>query len=90
MSSLRFLPAYINVKVGVNSTVQWINNSTVLHDVGIFVPTSGGAFKVLPSGDMNPGSPYPVFTCTFTAIGFFDYYCSYHPGQRGKVTVYSS
>ncbi len=87
MSSLRFLPATFKVKIGVNSTVQWINNSTVLHDVNILFTTSAGAVKIGGySGDVNPGSPYPVFTCTFIVTGHFDFYCTYlTPGMNGIV-----
>ena len=78
-ASFLTLTAYVPnpITVSVGSTLKWTNNDNVAHTV-----TSQN--NLWGSGDMEPGATYSY---TFQATGTFPYYCVYHPGMVGTVTV---
>jgi plastocyanin len=77
-----FGPNSLSVKQG--STVYWINldspggGDPEIHNV---VFSSGSTAK---SPDMQQ---FSTFSFTFTGPGAYDYFCAYHPGMKGTVTV---
>jgi len=73
----RFDPAVINVVIGVNNTVTWINQDEIVHNV---LSVSGYFY----SGDLSRGQSY---TFTFTRAGTYPFFCSYYPIMSGVVTV---
>lgn len=76
MSGSAFSPAAITV--GVGTTVTWTNNENLRHTV----TSSNGAFA--SSGDLFIDDSYSY---TFSAVGTYSYFCSFHPGMTGSVTV---
>ncbi|HUK74765.1 MAG TPA: multicopper oxidase domain-containing protein [Nitrososphaerales archaeon] len=79
-----YSPAAITVVIGVNNTVEWINNDVAPHTVtSASIPAGATKFD---SGYMNiEGSG--TFTYTFTVPGTYQYGCSYHPWMHGTVIV---
>lgn len=71
-----FNPGNITVVIGVNNTVTWTNDDSVMHTVTANDNSFG---KSLP-----PGS---TFTYVFTTAGVFGYHCSIHTFMMGSVTV---
>ena len=76
-SSTGYSPGTITVVIGVNNTVEWVNNDDAPHTVT-------AANRVFDSWNMNPGD---TFSFTFTSPGTYDYGCSYHPWMKGTVIV---
>ena len=74
MSTHSFLPA--NLVVTQGTTVRWMNNSSVTHNL----VSAAGLFDEL----LNPGQS---FSYTFSETGLFNYECTIHPGMTGSVTV---
>ena len=77
-SSLNYNPNNFKVVVGVNNTVVFLNQDSVVHTV----TATDGSFD---SGDIHPGM---TFIHTFSA-GTFSYHCTYHSYMKGTVTVSS-
>lgn len=75
-----FEPSSITVVLGVNSTIVWVNQDVLVHNVN----SNGGFFN---SGDIAPGAEWWF---TFTTAGVYPYYCSYHPSHTGVVIVESA
>ena len=73
-----FSPGTITVLIGVNSTVNWVNDDTQAHTV---TAVSGNAFD---SGNIAAGQSYAF---TFTSEGTFAYGCMYHSWMHGTVIV---
>lgn len=81
ISGYQYNPGNINVPVG--GTVTWINQDSVAHSVTSPLPgqvTTTGAFD----GVLQPGQSYSY---TFNLPGRVDYYCRFHSGMQGSVTV---
>ena len=76
-SSPGYSPDTITVVIGVNNTVEWVNNDNMPHTVT-------ATNKLFDSGNMNPGD---TFSYTFTSPGNYSYGCSYHPWMKGTVIV---
>ena len=70
-----FAPNPITVPVG--TTVTWMNNDTIAHDVA-----SDSA--VWNSNSMAAGTQ---FSFAFQTKGTFPYHCTVHPGMIGTVNV---
>lgn len=66
-------PPTITVKQG--TTVTWINNDSVIHDV----KSDTFASQALKRGDK--------FEYTFDKKSTFEYLCTYHPAMTGKIIV---
>ena len=73
-----FDPASPEVQVG--TTVTWTNSDTITHTV-----TDKNA--QFDSFDIGPGESWSL---TFNEVGFFEYYCKYHPMMEGSIDVTSS
>ena len=81
---LSFAPATLSIVIGVNNTVEWINNDTSAHTVtSKTVPAGATSFD---SGNLAKGN---VFTYTFTVPGVYTYYCKYHSWMVANLTVES-
>lgn len=72
-----YQPDPVKVVVGVNSTIDWINNDSAPHTV----TANDASFD---SGNVAPGQS---FTFTFTTPGTYQYHCVYHPWMVGTVVV---
>ena len=79
-NSTGYSPSTITVVIGVNNTVEWVNNDTAPHTV----TATDHSFD---SGNLNPGD---TWTYTFTKPGTYTYVCTYHPWMKGTVIVVSS
>jgi plastocyanin len=76
-----YAPDVINVVIGKNNTVFWVNNDAAPHTV-----TSDTA-GVFGSPTMNQGD---TFQETFTTAGTYTYHCIFHPWMQGTVIVKSA
>jgi len=76
IDNFSFGPATLTVPVG--TTVTWINQDDVPHNV---VSTDGKDIKS-PVLDTDQ-----KFSYTFTKAGTYDYYCKIHPMMTAKVIV---
>ena len=74
-----YLPKEIKVVLGINNTIQWINQdetpNSVVSDTGLF--DSG---IILPNGR---------WTHTFEMSGVYGYHAEPHPWMKGKIIVES-
>jgi len=70
-----FTPNELTVPVG--TTVKWVNNDDIPHNV---VDTA----KAFRSKPFDTGE---TFSFTFDKAGTFNYFCSLHPKMVGKVVV---
>jgi plastocyanin len=80
MGAADFRPAALSLRAG--ATVTWQNPSKIPHTV-----TSGAASRAdgrFDSGLLPAGGE---FQYTFTAPGVYAYYCAFHPGMVGTITV---
>ncbi len=78
-TALTFSPRVIYVKLGVNSTIKWINDDPVGHTVKSLTGLAG-----LDSTLFNHNEFYEF---TFTQPGNYSYFCTIHPNMRGFVIV---
>jgi plastocyanin len=74
--SLNYSPSSFRLVVGVNNTVTFVNQDSVVHTV----TADDGSFN---SGDIQPGQSW---THTF-AVGTYSYHCTYHFWMKGNITV---
>ena len=73
-----FAPQSAVIQIG--TTVTWTNtHSTMTHTVT-------DKESQFDSFDLLPGESYPL---TFNEVGVFNYYCKYHVGMEGTITVIS-
>lgn len=72
-----FSPNPVTVVMGVNNTVEWVNDDSAPHTV----TANDGSFG---SGNIAPTGTY---TFTFTKAGTYAYHCLYHPWMVGTVIV---
>ena len=68
--------------IAVGTTVSWDNADTTVHTV-----TSGMAPEVDGIFDSEMMSAGGIFEFTFTDVGTFDYFCTFHPWMVGTVNV---
>jgi plastocyanin len=76
-----FVPQTIVVEIGVNNTIQWVNQDSAPHTV------TSNAAGIFNSNDINPSS---TFSFTFTTPGTYLYHCNIHPFMTGTVVVLNS
>jgi len=78
-----FLPS--NMTVPVNSTVYWVRLNGALSQY------DNGEHNVVFLNDSLPSSPplqqWESYSYQFTAPGDYPYYCTFHPWQKGDITV---
>lgn len=80
MQNSKFSPGSIEIKAG--TTVTWLNSDSFSHTV-----TSGTRGQ--PDGRFDSGS-IPggnTYSYTFDQPGEYEYFCEFHAGMSGKVTV---
>src|SRR5712692_7963708 len=78
-------PVDIKVTIGVNNTIEWVNQDTVGHTVTALVaPSEGLKFN---SGLILAGK---TFTVTLTLPGVYRYTCAWHNWLAGQITVKSA
>jgi plastocyanin len=75
LTTTAYVPNPIAVPVG--TTIKWTNNDNVGHTVS-------SQNNLWDSGDIEPGATY---SRTFQSTGTFPYYCAYHPGMVGTISV---
>jgi plastocyanin len=74
ISDLAFSPAEITARVG--DTIQWVNGDFVDHTA----TAKGGEWDVtIVAGEQAEQQ--------LTRAGTIDYFCRFHPGMTGKITV---
>jgi plastocyanin len=79
-----YSPDTITVVIGVNNTVVWTNDDSVIHTVySSCTPAGVAAFN---SPHIAPGATYSQ---TFTVAGTYTYYCTLHSWMSGTVIVKS-
>lgn len=76
MKNLKFDPMEVTIKVG--STVQWMNNDSMSHDV------TGENMAWQSTGGAGGMKPHDVFNKTFDAAGTYKFYCTLHSGGPGN------
>lgn len=77
-------PINKTVTVGVNNTIQWINNDSVDHTVTAFIAPVGAS--MFNSGLIKPAG---TFSATLTTPGIYKYTCAWHQWLAGQITVKS-
>lgn len=81
MKNSQFTPQNIKVKKG--TTVTWVNEDTVQHNVVAFDPSDQSG---LPAQNQLFGNGLS-YSYTFEIIGTFKYKCTPHPFMTGSVEV---
>ena len=82
MSDLRFHPESVTVERG--TTVRWVNDESVGHDV-TKESGPGSGFSSGDPGGLQEGDTYEQ---TFNTRGEIEYVCTVHPpDMRGTITV---
>ena len=76
-----YLP--INMEVPVGTTVTWVNDDSVPHNIQS-MDEDGNTIQLFNSPPMNTGDK---FVFTFEEAGVYNYFCSFHPWRVGVVTV---
>jgi plastocyanin len=80
-----FVPKLINVQLGVDNRVIWINDDGTPHTVTPDKPVEDSYSGPFDSpGVVKPGETYEFL---FTENAEIDYHCSPHPWMKGKVIV---
>jgi plastocyanin len=74
ISDLAYLPAEITARVG--DTIQWVNDDFVDHTA----TAKTGEWDVM----IGAGKPAEV---QLTRAGTIEYFCRFHPGMTGKITI---
>ena len=72
----------IKVKIGLNNTIEWVNDDSEGHTVTALVAPSDAA-------KFNSGliDPTKTFTVTLTVTGVYRYTCAWHNWLAGQITV---
>ncbi|MDE1814918.1 MAG: cupredoxin domain-containing protein, partial [Thaumarchaeota archaeon] len=76
-SGLTFSPSTVQVVIGVNSTVEWINMDSVMNDI----TSDSRSFEtsLIPHGH--------AWEYVFDKIGTYQYHSAIHPWLKGTVIV---
>lgn len=75
-------PVNVTVTIGVNNSIQWVNDDTEGHTVTALVAPAG-AVK-FNSGLISEGKSFSVI---LTVPGVYKYTCAWHNWLAGKITV---
>ena len=82
---LNFSPVQATVVIGVNNTITWTNEDTVIHDVDFSSVPSGSSVTVgTSSPNLKNGQ---TWTITLTTPGTYKYVCDYHGWMSASITV---
>ena len=84
--TLNFQPSKITVVIGVNNTIEWIQQDSTPHNVvSSSIPSGAQSFR--SDTVMSQGSKFKV---TLTVPGTYRYMCSIHPTYMlGEIVVLS-
>src|SRR5437588_7267631 len=75
-------PVNVTVTIGVNNSIEWVNDDTVGHTATALVAPAG-ALK-FNSGLILGGK---MFSVTLTVPGIYKYTCAWHNWLAGQITV---
>jgi len=75
-------PVNVTVTIGVNNSIEWLNDDTVGHTATALVAPAG-ALK-FNSGLISEGKSFSV---TLVVPGVYKYTCAWHNWLAGKITV---
>ena len=75
-------PVNVTVTIGVNNSIEWVNDDAVGHTVTALVAPAG-ALK-FNSGLISEGKSFSV---TLNVAGIYKYTCAWHNWLAGKITV---
>jgi hypothetical protein len=78
-------PVNITVTIGVNNTIEWVNDDDIAHTVTSFLVPSGAS--TFNSDLIFQGK---TFTVTLTVPGLYKYFCAWHNWLAGQITVKSA
>ena len=82
---LNFSPVTATVYIGINNTIIFTNDDTVVHNVDwSTVPTGSTLTAGTTSVNLKNGQTYTV---TLTTPGTYTYACDYHSWMRGTIVV---
>lgn len=73
----------LNLEIPVGTTVTWINDDSVPHNIQSMDET-GNVIQLFNSPPLNTGDK---FEFAFEEAGVYNYFCSFHPWRVGLVTV---
>ena len=73
MTEGAFTPAEVTIKAG--GTVTWTNGGVTAHTV------------TFPDSDSGAVYPKHTYSKTFEKPGTYEYYCRFHPTEKGTVEV---
>jgi plastocyanin len=79
-----YSPDTATVIIGINNTVQWINQADVGNTIVSDIPTMQDGKPFDSDGVIKPGQSYVL---TFTEPGTFTYHTEPHPWMKGTVIV---
>ena len=75
-------PWNFTVVIGVNNTIEWINDDHLAHTVTALVVPQGATY--FDSGFISPGQSYIT---TLSVPGVYKYDCAWHPWLAGYIRV---
>jgi hypothetical protein len=75
-------PFNFSITLGVNNTVEWVNNDVVEHTVTAYIAPPGAS--MFNSGLILPGKSFSV---TLTIPGIYKYTCAWHQWLAGQINV---
>ncbi len=74
-------PVNVTVTIGVDNSIEWVNDDTVGHTATALVAPAGALFN---SGLISEGKSFSV---TLIVPGVYKYTCAWHNWLAGKITV---
>jgi plastocyanin len=77
-SGKNFAPASITVVVGVNNTIEWIDQDSIAPHNVYFTTVPNGATNPNPAGGPPTLVKGDTYTVTLTTPGTYDYECQFH------------
>ncbi|HEX5458006.1 MAG TPA: plastocyanin/azurin family copper-binding protein [Candidatus Nitrosotalea sp.] len=81
-----YSPDSATVVLGVNNTVQWVNQAETANTIVPDMPLTQNGKSFGSDGVIKPGQSYQF---TFTEPGVFSYHTEPHPWMKGSITVLS-
>lgn len=81
-----YSPDSATVVLGVNNTVQWVNQAETANTIAPDMPLTQNGKSFGSDGVIKPGQTYQF---TFTEPGTFTYHTEPHPWMKGGITVLS-
>ena len=90
-ASLNYSPSNITVVLGINNTVQWVNEdltANTAHTI-TFTKVPANASAQALSSSISPGLRYGIYfgPILFSATGVYRYHCYYNAWMTGEIIV---